>query len=108
MRKLAIAVAAAILVAGCSEPAAPEGSADLSHPPAADLAGADLVASCALDFHLCGGRCVDSRDPATCGISCTPCSAPAHATATCNGSQCGLHCDGGFTSCGNACIPQTT
>ena len=42
-------------------------------------------------------------------MSCSACSgAPANATTTCDGTNCGFMCDGGYTmSCGS-CVPNTT
>src|SRR5690606_39006643 len=38
------------------------------------------------------------------GSSCTPCSAPPNATATCDGTSCGFTCNTGYHRCGDACV----
>ena len=59
--------------------------------------------SCGNGEHLCGAACVSSASAQTCGASCAPCSVPANATATCNGTSCGYVCLQGFADCdGNA------
>ncbi|HEY3358259.1 MAG TPA: kelch repeat-containing protein [Polyangia bacterium] len=59
---------------------------------------------CASGKHPCGGNCVADTDPAHCGSSCSPCPAPAGATATCDGRTCGLACPTGSHACGGACV----
>lgn len=49
--------------------------------------------------HECDSACVSDVDVAHCGHACTPCPAPAHATATCDGVTCGVVCDSGYQEC---------
>ncbi len=65
------------------------------------------VCECAPSFHSCGGVCVSDLDPASCGTSCTPCSSPPNATATCELGACGFACDANFEPCGDACCPTS-
>lgn len=60
---------------------------------------------CRADQHSCGGVCVLNSNPMTCGESCTPCSAPENAMATCDGTKCGFACATGFHLCDVACVP---
>ncbi len=61
--------------------------------------------SCDAGFHQCGNSCASNVDPATCGGACTPCTAPANATATCSASGvCGWACNPGFHACGASCV----
>lgn len=43
-----------------------------------------------------------------CGSSCTACPGGTNATATCDGTSCGLACDPNFLLCGGACAPCGT
>jgi hypothetical protein len=60
--------------------------------------------TCAGGFHACGGACADDHAVASCGSSCAPCTPPAHAAATCDGSTCGFQCDDGYTTSGPGCV----
>lgn len=64
-------------------------------------------ASCPTGLFLCGGRCVDPHDANTCGATCTPCTAPAHASPTCDGNECGFVCDTGYHRCGDVCLSNS-
>jgi hypothetical protein len=44
----------------------------------------------------------------SCGASCQPCPTAANATATCNGSTCGLRCNPGFFDSNGVCVPWST
>jgi hypothetical protein len=70
------------------------------------LAAASVVATCV----ACGdnikpseGPCADTTAVTSCGSTCTPCSAPDHSVATCDGIACGFACDVGYHACGDAC-----
>ncbi len=66
-----------------------------------DIAVCDL----AHGMHMCGDTCVSNTSIATCGpTSCTVCTAPANATATCNGATCSFTCNAGFMPVGSACV----
>jgi hypothetical protein len=71
-------------------------------------AGACVLNSCPTGQHACGGNCVSSLDPATCGSSCAACPAPAHGSATCDGTSCGVTCDSGYHDCSGACAANTS
>lgn len=63
------------------------------------------VCDLAHGMHMCGDSCVSNTSIATCGpTSCTACTAPANATATCNGAICGFTCNAGFMPVGSACV----
>jgi hypothetical protein len=57
--------------------------------------------------HDCSGTCQPNSAVATCGSSCTPCAAPAHGTATCDGAQCGFTCATGYHACGTQCLSNS-
>jgi hypothetical protein len=59
--------------------------------------------ACTDGQHLCGSpaTCVDETVSA-CGPSCQVCTAPAFATASCNGSSCQWACNAGYTGCPTA------
>src|SRR5262249_9131351 len=66
-----------------------------------------VITACGLANHLCSGSCVPNYATTSCGTSCSPCAAtPAHATATCDGYNCGFTCDSGYLTCGNGCCPD--
>ena len=74
----------------------------------------DLVGTgygCPSHTHNCGQQCVSNNDPDHCGTSCTPCEAPANATATCNGVECGYQCIDDYSDCNgefdDGCESQT-
>jgi hypothetical protein len=46
---------------------------------------------------------VSNTSPATCGSSCSACSAPSGGNATCDGTSCGVACTQGFHACGAGC-----
>lgn len=66
---------------------------------------------CESGTHDCEGVCVSNSSPASCGpSSCTPCSAPANAYATCADpfqGTCGYMCQPGFNLCGQQCVPES-
>lgn len=64
----------------------------------------DGGASCAAGTHDCAGACVADDAVASCGSSCTPCAAPANATATCTNGACGFSCAAGFEPCLGRCL----
>ncbi len=66
-------------------------------------AGLCVPASCNAGFHVCGAACVTDDDPATCGRSCSPCSAPAHASPTCSAGSCGFACNAGYVLVAGVC-----
>src|SRR5262249_47942683 len=52
--------------------------------------------ACVAGYHACG-ECASDLSLATCGTSCTPCpAAPAHGSATCDGTSCDFVCDDGY------------
>ena len=55
--------------------------------------------ACASGSHSCAGVCVSNSSVERCGTSCTPCTAPANATSTCDGTTCGFTCAVGFIGC---------
>lgn len=57
------------------------------------------VCTCGPGFHACGGQCVRSDSPLTCGGACEPCPQAPDATATCSAGSCGFACDDGFRPC---------
>lgn len=61
-------------------------------------AGAAL--KCDNGYNLCGSSCV-KNSVQSCGASCSECTAPANATAKCDGTSCGFTCAAGFT--GDSC-----
>ncbi|HET6340309.1 MAG TPA: hypothetical protein VFG30_44175 [Polyangiales bacterium] len=65
------------------------------------------LCACPVGQHDCNGTCVSTNAVATCGLSCTPCTAPAGATATCDGLFCGVKCTTGV-SCSNVCTDTST
>jgi hypothetical protein len=65
--------------------------------------GSRTCAGCAAGNHLCNGLCVANTSVSSCGSSCSPCTPPANATATCDGLACGFVCSAGTRSCGGAC-----
>ena len=92
------AIAQTILVGEGSVPA------HLDHGDAVGACGA----VCSAGQHDCGGTCVSDDSTDTCGTSCTPCSAPANSTATCDGTACGLACMAGHHDCGGACVSNNS
>lgn len=67
----------------------------------------DAALECAADEHVCAGTCAANDSIDSCGDRCTACAAPDHATATCDGTDCGFACDTGFHLCDGACIPES-
>jgi hypothetical protein len=63
--------------------------------------------SCLSGTHNCSGQCLPNSSPSSCGAtSCTPCPAPANATATCTNGTCGYQCNSNYQPCKGACIPS--
>ena len=68
--------------------------------------------ACNAGYHMCtlksGSACSDDTSPQSCGSSCTPCTPPAGATATCVSSAgayaCSFACNTGLTQCGSTCV----
>ena len=73
-----------------------------------DGADSDCTPACGPGFHECGGACVNNNSTSSCGASCTPCTPPANATSSCDGTTCGFACNPGFLSCGGVCVPNDT
>ena len=63
---------------------------------------------CSAGQHDCGGTCVSDNSTDTCGTSCTPCAAPANATATCDGTACDFVCMAGHHDCGGTCVSNNS
>ena len=59
---------------------------------------------CKTGFHTCGGSCVSSSSPSSCGTSCNACPTDPAGTATCDGTACGLTCNTGSIKCGGVCV----
>jgi hypothetical protein len=76
--------------------------------------GKDCVAggcSCPPGTHECGGICVSNTSPSNCGTTaCTPCSGPpsGNGSATCDGTSCGITCQGARTPCNGDCVDTQT
>src|SRR3954468_4384200 len=65
--------------------------------------GMGCSGACPAGTHDCDGICSDNMSVKSCGaMSCTACSAPAGATATCDGNSCGFSC-GARKRCGDQC-----
>lgn len=64
-------------------------------------------AECAQGSHDCEGLCIQRTSTLACGTSCTPCTAPANATATCDGTSCDFECAANYTRCDDKCVPDT-
>ena len=59
---------------------------------------------CLMGYHACGSACSLDSSPLSCGTACTPCPAPAGATATCSAAGvCGWECSPGFERVGAGC-----
>ncbi|MBI5482015.1 MAG: hypothetical protein HY906_24380 [Deltaproteobacteria bacterium] len=71
-------------------------------------AGECVLNSCPTGQHACGGTCVSSLDPATCGSRCDPCPIPPHGSATCDGTGCGIACSSGYHVCSGSCASSTS
>lgn len=66
--------------------------------------GGSTGPGCEAGQHACGATCVSDTSPLTCGTRCEPCSAPAHAEATCStAGACGIQCASGYTACDSGC-----
>ena len=66
--------------------------------------GVDLA--CGAAHHRCGDTCVSNSSLDSCGpTSCGSCTAPANATATCNGVTCGFSCNASYVPQGSLCVP---
>lgn len=66
--------------------------------------------TCGAGKHACAGACVDNTAVATCGQSCSPCTAPQGGTATCDGTSCGFTCGGATPkkcAAANICIAMS-
>ncbi|HUJ24865.1 MAG TPA: hypothetical protein VLW85_02525 [Myxococcales bacterium] len=66
-------------------------------------AGACVLTSCNSGAHLCGGACASDTSAQTCGLSCSPCTAPANGSATCDSGACGIECNPAFHVNGASC-----
>jgi hypothetical protein len=51
---------------------------------------------CPAGTHACGETCSSNLSVSSCGTSCTPCPVPSNATATCDGTSCGVACPNGY------------
>jgi hypothetical protein len=63
---------------------------------------------CPPDFHACNAQCVSNAAVTSCGRSCSPCPAPANASALCGGGQCTFVCNAGFRRCNGSCVAAST
>lgn len=62
---------------------------------------------CPAQLTTCGGACVDvTISVEHCGGCNKPCTAPTNATATCDNSQCGYECNGGYEACSTGCCEK--
>jgi hypothetical protein len=73
--------------------------------------------TCRANYHKCGegaaASCKPNSSVESCGATaCTPCPAPANATATCTNGACGWRCNDGFHKCGDgaeaSCKPNNS
>ena len=85
------------------------------------------VSTCNAGYKLCNGSCIPNdqccggcpagqtccngttcvnanTDPANCGACGHTCTAPANASATCSGGNCGFTCNAGYKLCNGSCI----
>ena len=71
------------------------------------LCSPDGACVCATGFHDCEGLCLADRSVGSCGVACMPCDVRVNASATCDGTSCGLACNTGYLNCdasdGNGC-----
>ncbi len=71
-------------------------------PDSADAA-TDVIATdislCPGGMHECSGTCLWNSSSLSCGASCVPCPANAHAIPACDGVSCGNECNVGFGDC---------
>ncbi|MFO0559992.1 MAG: FG-GAP-like repeat-containing protein [Polyangiales bacterium] len=56
-----------------------------------------------MGFHRCGDACLADDSPMSCGASCTPCTAPVGAIATCAMAMCDFTCSAGYDRVGATC-----
>jgi hypothetical protein len=105
VRGWALALGALIILAACGDKPGPRPLRGDSgeEPPEID---AGMTGGCRQGTHLCGATCADSKSPASCGVSCTPCPPPMGGTATCDGTSCGAACPAGKKLCVGACIGE--
>ena len=61
------------------------------------------VLTCNAGYNDCGGTCV-ANSTASCGASCSVCSAPANATANCVNGSCTATCNSGYHNCGGSTL----
>jgi hypothetical protein len=62
---------------------------------------------CPASTHNCSGICSPNGNVGTCGSRCSACADPtSHGAASCNGTSCGIACDGGYRNCAgtNLCV----
>ena len=69
--------------------------------------GTCAFTGCINGFHLCSGSCVSNNSVDHCGASCSACATDPNGFATCNGTSCGIACNGGFNDCNGACAPDS-
>lgn len=68
--------------------------------PAIDAGGTP----CEAGLHDCAGSCLPDDAVTSCGSSCSPCSVPSNAIATCTNGACGFTCSAGFEPCLGQCL----
>jgi hypothetical protein len=56
---------------------------------------------------MCSGQCVDPKDPAHCGSSCTVCTSPSNGHATCDGTNCAVACNASYHACNGQCLADS-
>lgn len=61
---------------------------------------------CPIGAHDCSGNCVPNDSVMSCGTSCRACPTPRGGSATCDGDQCGMSCNGSAMLCGDSCQPE--
>ncbi len=59
-------------------------------------AGGSANGACPSGTHACGEACSSNLSVGSCGTSCTACPVPDNATATCDGTRCGVACSNGY------------
>jgi hypothetical protein len=106
MRRVLLA-AVLVLACGRSNPHPGPGLDATDEPDAGETPDAPGTQACPAGMHACNGKCADSKSPATCGVSCIPCSPPAGGSATCDGVSCGASCPAGRKLCNGVCIEES-
>lgn len=71
-------------------------------------AGSGTPGGCPSNQARCNGACTDLTTTTNCGACGQVCSAPANATATCDGGHCGFACNAGYQLCDGVCTDVTT